>query len=55
MANSSYKRWGLAYKFDTSNTKKVLGINFIDAKTATYAMVDSLIENGYIPDKRKKK
>ena len=55
MANNCYKRWGFEYKFDTCNTKKILGINFIDAKTATYAMVDSLIENGYIPDKRKKK
>ena len=25
----------------------------MDAKTATYAMADSLIENGYISDKRK--
>ena len=50
LASYGYKRWGLEYKFDTTTTQNVLGIKFIDVKTATYAITDSLIENGYIPD-----
>jgi hypothetical protein len=40
--------------FDNSQTTKTLGINFIPIKQSLHDMGDTLIETGYIKDKRKK-
>ena len=49
-----YKKWGMNIQIENSSTKQVLGIEFKDIKTSTLEMAESLINSGYIPDKRKK-
>lgn len=46
--------WGLEKTFDNKETKDILGIEFIDPKQSTLDMAETLIDTGYIPDKRKK-
>ena len=41
--------------FDANPAKEVLGIEFIPMEKAVPEMATSLIENGYIPDKRNQK
>ena len=44
--------WGIEKYFDNTTTKEVLKIDFIPAKQSIQDMAVTLIETGYIPDKR---
>ena len=46
--------WGMQQSFDNSKTREVLGIQFRDIKQSVIEMSVTLIETGYVPDKRKK-
>ena len=41
--------WGVTKSYDNSETKEVLGINFIDWKTSVNEMVPTLVDTEYIP------
>jgi len=47
--------WGHKKIYENSATTNVLGINFIDMKKSILDMAESLIEIGYIPDRRNTK
>ena len=49
------RMWGKEWTVDNSKTRSELGIEFQDMKTSLVDMVESLIEQGYIPEKRKEK
>ena len=53
-AGAAKKYWGLNKTFDTSQTKEVLGINFIPMQQSVVDMGNTLIETGYIEDKKNK-
>ena len=44
--------WGIEKNFDNKETKEILDIDFIDPQKSTLDMADTLIDTGYIPDKR---
>ena len=46
--------WGKDWKLDTSKSKEILGIQYRPAKESFSEMVNMMIENGWIEDKRKK-
>ena len=46
------KEWDRQLTFDTSDTTGTLQIEFRDIKTSLQEMAETLIECGYIPDKR---
>jgi len=46
--------FGKDFKFDNSQCREVLGIDFIEAKTSILDMVPTLIETGYMEDLTKK-
>ena len=48
-----YSIWGVKMTIENSKSEEVLGFKFRDFKTATLDMAESLIDLGYIPDKRK--
>ena len=48
-------RWGITYKIDNEPSKQVLGIQYTDCRQSILEMAESLIELGYIPDKRSQK
>lgn len=50
--NRMYNNWGKEITMDNSDTKEVLGVEFIPFEKTIIEMADSLIEKGYIPDKR---
>jgi len=45
--------WGKELTFENNQTKKVLNIQFHSFEKTVCDMADTLIETGYIPDKRK--
>ena len=48
-----YSVWGMKITVENSKSEQMLGFKFRDLKTATLEMAESLIDLGYIPDKRK--
>jgi hypothetical protein len=49
-----YIYWGLENTFDNTLSKNILKIEYLPIKEAVQEMADTLIDTGYIPDKRKK-
>jgi len=47
--------WGVEKTFKNDETKEILGIEFIDSKRSIQEMAETLIDTGYITDKRGKK
>ena len=47
--------WGKPILMDNSSSQKILGIQYRDTKESIIALAECMIENGVIPDKRKKK
>ena len=47
--------WGEDYTMDNTKSKEILGIEYYSTKELALAMVESLIQHGLLPDKRKKK
>ena len=46
-------RWGKRKLYINKETTEILGIEFIEPKKSVLDMAESLINTGYIPDKRK--
>lgn len=44
------KYWGMVKEIDNSETQIILGINFIPVERSVPEMVETLLENGYVPD-----
>ena len=44
--------WGMQKTFANEETKKILSIDFIPIKQSVEEMAVTLIETGYVPDKR---
>lgn len=47
-----YSNWGKEITMDNSETRDLLGINFIPFDQTVIDMAESLIEKGHIPDQR---
>ena len=47
--------WGKMLIYDNSASRNTLGIEYIPIKQSLWDMGDTLIDAGYVPDKRKKK
>lgn len=43
--------WGMANHFDNTETKEILGIDFIDIKKSVLDMAEAMVETGYIEEK----
>mmetsp|Transcript_6562 Transcript_6562/g.10548 ORF Transcript_6562/g.10548 Transcript_6562/m.10548 type:complete len:140 (-) Transcript_6562:49-468(-) len=48
------KMWNIDLEIDPIQTREVLGIEFTDLKKSILDMAESMIDCGYLPDKRKK-
>jgi len=54
-AGEARKSWGKRHTYDNSQTREILGIDFIMPKQSVCEMSETLIQTGYIPAPKAKK